>query len=373
MMLRVALCFALLATLMSCGWMRGGEGLLIDTKDDYLDVEERPALEIPEDLRSLENTDPFPIPVVAERMNPRYFPERPPLPDAIYANDNRDEVRIQRLKTRSWLVIPESPTTAWPKLKQFLSENGISITLDDPGNGRLNTEWMAITDRQYRDVVRTLLKESRNQAGLAAGEDRYLIKVEQGLRDLTTEVHVRHENNSLGTPAADEIAVLEGLHSALDKAENDLLNEMGAYIAAKVAEQTVSKVAQAIGSVKKAELTRDQQGSPLLSLFLDQERAWATLGQALENAQVDVLELDQNAGSFSVAIPQAILAGEEKDGFFCRVTFSCKDKDVHSVQIRMFTKATKHYDVSVFESDGQTVLDPDLAQQVLVLIREYAT
>ena len=62
MMLRVALCFALLATLMSCGWMRGGEGLLIDTKDDYLDVEERPALEIPEDLRSLENTDPFPIP-----------------------------------------------------------------------------------------------------------------------------------------------------------------------------------------------------------------------------------------------------------------------------------------------------------------------
>ena len=56
-----------------------------------------------------------------------------PLPDAKYVTDNRNEVRMQRLGDRNWLVIPEAPTTAWPKMKQFFADNGVVLADDRPG------------------------------------------------------------------------------------------------------------------------------------------------------------------------------------------------------------------------------------------------
>ena len=366
----------LLVTLSGCGmlgWMNDGEGLILNPEDDYLDVEERPTLQIPEDLRTLEDTDPFPIPPVAEFINPRFFPDKPPLPDAIYANDNRDEVRIQRIGSRRWLVIPESPTTAWPKLKQFLSENGISLAYDNPANGRLNTEWLQIKAENYRDVVRTLLRDAKDGAQLNRGQDRMLIKVEQGLRDLTTEIHVRHENDSLTLPVRDDIDSLEVLNSDVAQVEADFLSEVGAYIAAKVSEQTVSKVAQQIGSTRKAELTRTLDGTPKLLLYLDYERAWATLGQALDNADVEIRALDQATGVLNITIPEEVLVGERDRTFLCRITFSCDNDDVQDVQLQIIAIENKVFEVVVAAESGQGEIDQDIAQQVLVMIREYST
>ena len=357
-----------------CSWINDGEGLILNPGDDYMDAEKEPDLTVPEDLRSLSNTDPFPIPNAPQPQNPRYYPKRPPLPDAIYANDNRDEVRIQALGDRRWLVVPEAPTTVWPKLKQFLAENGVVLGLDAPGMGRINTEWLQVEDKSYRDVVRTLLKDAKQVGGLAQGQDRFLIRVEQGLRTLTTEVHIRHENDSLTLPVRDNIENLNSIYSDLDAAEGDFLNEIGAYIAAKVSEQTVSKVALQIGSSEKAELTLDANGDPLLKLYLDYERAWATLGQALDNAEIEITNLDREAGVFFVVVPSSLLTGEEGSGFFCRFTFSCDANDAsYNLSLQIYNAQDQEFDISV--QDGQTRgrIDPDLAQQILVIIRDFAT
>ncbi len=362
-------------TISGCSWFGGdddGDGFLLNPKDDYLEAVQHNKLVVPEDLKALENTDPFPIPPTPPQSNARFYPERPPLPDAIYANDNRDEVRIQRLGDRRWLVIPEPPTTAWPKLKQFMAENGVALTYDEPQSGRLNTEWMQIQDTGYRDIIRSLLKDAKATDPLATGQDRFLIKVEQGLRALTTEVHVRHENDSVSLPVRDEIIVIDGLASHLGGAEDDLLNEIGAYIAAKVSEQTVSKVALQIGSAKKTELLRDANGFPVLHLYLDYERAWATLGQALDNAEVEILNLDRETGLFAVNIPGSVFTGDDDGpGFLCRLTFSCDDDEAMDVQI-LVEGDRQDYRVSVLEADSKKPLDAEIAQQVLVLIREYA-
>jgi outer membrane protein assembly factor BamC len=364
---------ALVLVLAGCGWMsRGDDGMFLNPKDDYLESVQHNKLVVPEDLRALENTDPFPIPPTPAPRNPSYYPERPPLPDAIYANDNRDEVRIQRLGDRRWLVIPEPPTTAWPKLKQFLAENGVPLAYDAPQVGRLNTGWLKIENVSYRDVIRTLVKDAKADNPLLTGQDRFLIKVEQGLRPLTTEIHIRHENDSVSLPVRDEVVVIDGLKSHVEAAESDLLNEVGAYIAAKVAEQTVSKVALQIGSEKKAELGRDANGYPVLHLYLDYERAWATLGQALENAEVNINNLDRQAGLFEVNIPQSTFSGEESSGgFFCRITFSCDDNEALDVQL-VIKGDNKAYDVRVLDAEGAEPLNADLAQQILVLLREFA-
>ena len=363
----------LILILGACGWMRpGDEGLFLNPKDDYLESVQHNELVIPEDLRNLRDTDPFPIPPTPQSVNPSFYPSKPPLPDAIYANDNRDEVRIQRLGDRRWLVVPEPPTTAWPKLKQFIAENAVPLSYDAPEVGRLNTGWLLIEDTPYRDVIRTLLRDAKADDPLLQGQDRFLIKVEQGLRPLTTEIHVRHENDSVSLPVREEVVVIEGLGSHVGRAEDDFLNEVGAYIAAKVSEQTVSKVALQIGSKKKTELGRNTSGYPVLHLYLDYERAWATLGQALDNADVEILNLDRESGMFDVNIPGSVFTGEEtRKGFLCRVTFSCDDDAAMDVQIRMEGQS-QDYIISVLNAVDGAPLNPDIAQQILVLIREFA-
>jgi len=358
-----------------CGWFGGddSEGLLRNPADDYLDARQDEALRVPDDLRDLKNTDPFPIPVTPDAQNPVYYPSRPPLPDAIYANNNRDEVRIQRLGERRWLAIPEPPTTAWPKLKQFLAENGVPIGLDALAVGRINTEWLKIEDTPYKDVIRTVLRDARKAAPLNIGQDRFLIRVEQGLRPATTEIHLRHENDSISLPVRNDTLRLSDLSSTITAAEDDLLNEIGAYVAAKVAEQTVSKVALQIGSVQKTQLARDPQGFPLLHLYLDYDRAWATVGQSLSNAEVEVLASDRQLGEYDVNLSEQNFSGdEESGGFLCRITFSCAKPESYELRLKL-EGAGEDYEVRVRELATGNLVDAELSQRVLVLLREYAT
>ena len=95
---------------------------------------------------------------------------------------------------------------------------------------------------------------AKQTAGLGQGMDRLLIRVEQGLQPTATEVHLRHDNDLQGSAIAANVASLNAVVSDLNDAESKLLSEIGAYIAARVAESTVSRVAQEIGSGAKTGL-----------------------------------------------------------------------------------------------------------------------
>ena len=79
-------------------------------------------------LKQSESGQVSAVPEVQQR-NASFYPDRPPLPDAKYVTDNRNEVRMQRLGDRNWLVIPEAPTTAWPKMKQFLRTMALCLLM----------------------------------------------------------------------------------------------------------------------------------------------------------------------------------------------------------------------------------------------------
>lgn len=362
----------LVSTLLAaCGWMNDDKGMFVDRKDDYLEAEQLPPLDVPEDMQPEDMKDPFPIPPSPAQANPQYFPERPPLPDAIYSGDNRREVRIQRLSDRRWLAIPEGPTTVWPKLKQFLAENGVPVIYEKPADGRIDSDWFRVepaAQQTYRDVVRIVLQEARTQGGLVLGQERLRIRLERGMQDQSSELHLRHENDSQGLPSAAGVASLSGITSTLPTAEDELLKEIGAYIAARVAEQTVSRVATEIAGVEKAELGRGEDGRPILHLRLDHERAWAVLGRALENGGVEVVAEDEKTGALDIRVSEEVFSGEEP-GFFKRLLTFGGDKP-DAVRVRLIGSEEDHR-VVVETVDGQAA-DEELAQQVLGLIREFA-
>ena len=141
-----------------------------------------------------------------------------------------------------------------------------------------------------------------------------------------------------------------------------------------MAEQTVSKVALQIGSAQKAALTRDGNGYPVLELYLDYERAWATVGQALDNAEVEVTSLDRDRGTFLVTMDDSVFTGEETGGgFLCRFTFSCDRSEAYDFRIQMQAREDDVFAVSVLQAADDQPAEAGIAQQVLVLLREYAS
>ena len=370
----VALCALLVA---GCGWFSDDKGFFVNRSDDYIDAHQSPGLVIPEDLdQTIE--DPFPIPAIPEQQNARFYPGRPPLPGTIYSSDNRDEIRIQRLGDRIWLVVPEPPTTVWPKIKQFLADNGVAVGSEAPASGRITTEWLTIADEPYRDVVRAVLREVKSEepGGRFDGRERLLLRVEQGIRELTSEVHVRHQGDAGAIVNPDAIVDLDPIYSDLVPVERDFLTELGAYIAARVAEQTVSMVALEIAGQEKAEIGRDQAGDPVLRLYLDAERAWATLDQALDAAAVDVIELDRVAGTCLIHIPETAFTGpvtEERRGFFRRLNpfRGTRSEDAADILLRVRQEEERRHAITAHGAGGEPVSD-DYRQQVLILIREYA-
>ena len=370
--------FLLCASLVAgCGWFSDDKGFFVNPTDDYIDARQGRGLVIPEDLDQTVE-DPFPIPAIPEQQNARFYPGRPPLPGTIYSSDNRDEIRIQRLGERIWLVVPEAPTTVWPKIKQFLADNGVAVGSEAPGNGRITTEWLAIADEPYRDVVRALLREAKSEepGGRFAGQERLLLRVEQGVRELTSEIHVRHQSDRGAIVNPDAIVDLEPVFSELIGVERGFLNELGAYIAARVAEQTVSMVALEISSQEKAEIGRDQAGDPVLRLYLDSERAWATLDQALDAAAVEVIELDRVAGTCLIHIPETAFTGpvtEERRGFFRRLNpfRGTRSEEAADILLRVRQEDDRRHAITAHGPGGEPVSD-DYRQQVLILIREYA-
>jgi outer membrane protein assembly factor BamC len=369
---RVICAAALLSVVAGCGWMRSEKGWLPDRSEDYVQVAENRPLVIPEGLDTTRVQDPFPIPPITDRMRPEFYPKSPPRPDAIYASDNRDEVRIQRLGQRLWLVIPEPPTTVWPKVRQFLAENGIEVAWEAPARGRMDTAWLTIDDQSYRDVIRQAFRDGKQQAALEGGVDRLRLRVEPGLRERTSEIHLRYENSGFSAPGPEALIDLRGTASHLLSIEQSVLNELGAYIAARVAEQTVSMVAQEIGSGVKSQLELDADGDPVLRLRLDFERAWATVNQSLSRADIDVFETDESAGLLRVTVPEDLDAiGQSERGVFRRM-FSWRSPDTRDLQLRLSPTGDGEYLLSALNHDGRA-LDREFGQQVLVLIREFAS
>jgi len=351
-----------------CSWFGG---IFTDRTNDYMLAKERPPLKVPEDLSSASIEPTMPIPAITSTQRHLNLEGGAPRPETIYAREETQGVKIQKLGDQRWLLIPQAPAVVWPKVKQFFADNGVGVALDQPETGRLDTEWLTISNRSARDVVRLSISDGKTSANLTTGHDRVRVLVEPGIRDRTTEIHLRYENDSKSMPN-DQVMPEQ---SDIAEVETQLLNELGGYIAANVGDASISYVARNISTQSKAELQRDAADLPVLRLNLDFDRAWATVTQALKEAKLDVTDVDRSAGVFYLTVTDQMLNQEEKPSIWTR-WFRSENKRNLTLLMQPESAAAQPqapgYDITVFSDNGQRA-PADLAEQVLIMIREFAT
>jgi len=359
-MLLIIVCATMIA---GCGWMSDDKGFFVDRTNDYLKAQEKSPLVVPDDLSSTAIQNEMSIPNISSAQRHVNLEGGAPRPEAIYAREESEGVKIQKLGDQRWLLIPQAPAVVWPKVKQFFADNGVAIALEQPESGRIDTEWLTVSNKAAKDVVRLSIIDGKESAGLTTGRDRIRVLIEPGIRDRSTEIHLRYENDSKTMP-------LDAMPTQSDIAEveSQLLNELGGYIAANVADASISYVARNISTQSKADLQRDASDLPVLRLNLDFERAWATVNQALHEAKLDVTDVDRSAGVFYVTVTDQMLNQEEKPSLWTR-WFHGENR--RKVTILMEPKSPG-FDLTVFDDNGQRA-PADEAEQILIMIREFAT
>ena len=338
-----------------CRVFRDDAGFFVDSRDDYVEATVGEPLKVPEGMESSVG-DTWPIPDILEQPTAKTYVDAVPRP-RLLAGGSTDEIKIQKLGTKSWIVLADAPEQIWPLVKQLLEDSGVGVAREDPPAGVLETAWFTV-DPSASDLLRAAVGAGLSQQSpQGSWLDRVQVRIERGIRVGSSEVHVVHyrtRSESDGTIDA----------SAVPEVEGELITQMADYLAQGVASSSVSMVGREIASERKARIVEDAEGAPTLVLHIGFDRAWATVDGALERADMEVTQADRDTATF-----RAVLRAEARPGFFARV-FSRRGAGGTLVTLRLHERDDGVV-VEVRDEGGQPV-DRELAEQVLLTLREYA-
>ena len=340
-----------------CRIFRDDAGFFVDPRDDYVEARVGEPLEVPEGMEASVG-DTWPIPDILEQPTAKTYVDEVPRP-RLLAGASTDEIKIQKLGTKSWIVLADAPEQIWPLVKQLVEDSGVGVAREDPPAGILETAWFSV-DPSASDLLRTAVGTGLSQQEQSAGGswlDRVQMRIERGIRVGSSEVHVVHYRTT-----SEGDGVIET--SAVPEVEGELITKMADYLAQGVASSSVSMVGREIASERKARIVEDESGVPTLLLHIGFDRAWATVDGALERAEMEVTEANRDNATF-----RAVLRAQTKPGFFARI-FGRRASEGTAVMLRL-QERDDGVVVEVRDAGSQPVAR-EVAEQVLLTLREYA-
>lgn len=342
-----------------CGlFFKDDEGLFADPRDDYIDATEGRPLRVPEGMQASVG-DTWPIPEVVEQPTSKTYVGEVPRPRFL-AGANVDAIKIQKLGSKSWIVLADAPEQVWPLVKQLIVDSNVDMEREDPTAGIVETAWFR-ADSAAPGVLGAAVRTGLAEAGETAGGtwlDRVQVRIERGIRFGSSEVHVVHyRSNSGGESDAVET-------SAVAAVEAELITQIADYFAEGVAAGSVSMVGRDIASESKARIVEGEGGVPTLVLNIGFDRAWATVDGALQRAEMVITESDRENATFRAVVPD-----DRRPGFFARV-FAGGPREGTAITIRLHV-GTDSVVVEVQDGSGQPI-SRELAERVLLTLREFA-
>lgn len=277
----------------ACSWLglTGKDGYFRDRSDDYLQSRQTAPMKLPEGVQSKPLDNLLQIPVnVADSRVAEYEVPRPPLllsTAGIYS-----DFTLQKDDDNRWLVAKRTPTQVWPMAMQFFEDSGFQIASQNQINGEFITAW-----QPRNDLSAALGQGSEDSEDENTNSDiRIRVRVEPGVQKDTTEVFVAtalrdkdsgDEDREWLTDTGVETSLLDGMMTSMASNDQEV--------------QQVSLLAERdFDAPSRARLSDDTSGNPLLTLGTDYDRAWSSVGRALEVSDIRVADLDRTTGVYYI-------------------------------------------------------------------------
>lgn len=357
---------AVLSTVSGCGWLWGEEGYFRDRGSDYLEARQTAPMKLPPNVE-MRRLDPLlPVPMnVADSQRGSEF--EVPRPQPLRSTQEVSEFGLQQSGDSRWVVAQRAPAEIWPMLRQFFEDNGFRIAEERLHVGELVTAWQPLDALSAPMARRLGGRVSEQEAG---SEIRVRVRIEPGVQRNSSEIFVSSVLRPAGSAAEDTPG--GRADTGLDAA---LLDEMTASLA-RSAERggSVSLLAaRDFDAPSRVSLSEDGNGNPFLSLDADFDRAWSSIGRALEMSNVRVDDINRSLGVYYINLAEKA-EKDTKPGFLGRLLGRGDDpEDVEAraerYQVRL-TRVAESVQVTV-EKDMNTFAPEEVARQVLSMLQEH--
>lgn len=314
----------------------------IDTTPDYKGAVRGKPLEVPPDLTAVSGSDVYSVPGSGTTYS--QFSEQlgqPQQQEVILPSS--DSVRMERAGSQRWLVVQAPPEKIWPVVRDFWNELGFNIRIENPQTGVMETEWvdtaqlMKNADQGYLDKFQGWL----DRLSSLQKRQKFRTRLERGAEPEVTEIYLSHQSVS-DVPDDGKVRVrtIAGeietgyRQSDFDKRKTSpearaLAEDIDAELLRRLMvrlgiEESKSRTIMAAGvAEKRAELSKNADGSFSLTVNDQFDRAWRRVGLALDRIGFVVEDRDRSKGVYYVRYTDLEIPADDKEqkGWLSRLKF----------------------------------------------------
>ncbi len=355
------------------------------TRIDYRSASSRPSLDVPPDL-------------VTPRADPRYLLPEPAAADRTLSGFERGRgvpsaqgssimpriagLRIEREGARRWLLVEATPENLWTQVRDFWTDNGFRMDVERPDAGILETDWAENRAKIPMDLIRRTLGRVLDSLYSTSERDRFRTRFER--TDRGTEIHISHRGMVEVYSSSEKDKTVWQPRPSDPELEAEFLNRLMLRLGGRDARPAPSAPQATAAAAPGAAAGDRPAGSasavaavpaaPALQLRLTGEgagrrieldqpfdRAWRSVGLALDRGSFTIEDRDRSAGIYFVryidADEQARAAASGK-GFFARLFSGGRTPQVQKFRF-VVASADGVTRVTVLDKDGQATRDAD--------------
>lgn len=350
--------------------LSGCESLQLTKRIDYKSTASSPSLELPPDLTTPRYDDRYSVTTAtglaaqqaggAARKSELLLT----VPDA----------RIARAGNERWLVVKATPEAAWNITRQFWTETGFALAIEQPALGLMETDWAENRADIPQDLMRRTLGQFADVFYTTYKRDKYRTRLERGVEPGTIEIYLAHRGMEQVPTAKIDNSSPAAFAWALMPPNPDLEAEMLSRLMVKfgTAEpQAVAAVAQAAAQPDRARIEKGSDGTSKLVVDESFDRAWRRVGLALDRSGFTVVDRDRSSGLYYVRYADPDSAAVKRDeGFLAKLMFWKKDEVEKPEQYRIaVVEAAPTSLVTVQDPSGAPDKSPT-SDRILALLKD---
>jgi outer membrane protein assembly factor BamC len=288
---------------------------------DYKSVNNSPPLELPPDLTSPRYDDRY---VVTTATGLAQQTATRPKSDLLPTNP---DARIVRAGTERWLVVKSTPEQVWGVTRQFWTENGFVLAIEEPTIGVMETDWAENRADLPSDLLRRTIGKYVDVFYTTYKRDKFRSRIERGSEAGTVEIYLSHRGMEQIPTAKIDNSSPAAFAWALQPPNPELEAEMLTRLMQRFGLpelQAQAATAQSTAQPDRARLERSATGTPQLVVDDNFDRAWRRVGLALDRTGFTVVDRDRAKGVYFVRYsdPDGDMARKDKEsGFLSKLMF----------------------------------------------------
>ena len=317
-------------------------------KIDYKSATSAPALEIPPDLTTPAYDD-------------RYAAQTASAAAAARASGRPTEVlplngdaRVARAGSERWLVVKATPDQAFSAMRDFWTQSGFAVAVEQPVFGIMETDWAENRGGMPQTGLAKYVGKYVDFLTDTYRRDKFRTRIERGTEPGTVEIYITHYGAEQ-VPTKTRGGSPEDWQWQATQPNPELEAEFLARAMVKFG--TPTEVAQAAVNAAPTQQPRariEKGGDGTSRLVVDDafDRAWRRVGLALDRTGFTVVDRDRSQGLYFVRYANPDLEAGKQKGWLDKIKFWKKDEAKPEQYRVVVTQADPNSVVTVQDPKG---------------------